>query len=113
MIRHTATPRRSADLVLAQTDEGSLLVTPAGRPLVRLNDPAAALWQVCDGSTSVDEISDAVAALVGTDDVVEHVHTALDELVTLGALEMVDEPSSLSPTNSTNPRATGDSGAAQ
>jgi hypothetical protein len=44
---------------------------------------------------------------------VEHVHTALDELVTLGALEMVDEPSSLSPTNSTNPRATGDSGAAQ
>jgi tetrahydromethanopterin S-methyltransferase subunit H len=51
-----------------------------------LNDSARAIWELCDGNTTVDEMAAAVAELTGmpTDDALRDVVRALDDLKGLG-----------------------------
>jgi hypothetical protein len=55
-----AGPMRASGAELKR-DAGRVLVRDAGRTVVlALNDTAAALWELCDGSTSIDEMVTAI-----------------------------------------------------
>lgn len=51
-----------------------------------LNDSARAIWELCDGATTIDEMAEAIATLTGmkTDDAREDVVRAIDDLKALG-----------------------------
>lgn len=55
--------RTEASAVRRNDDDGAVTVrTPSGE-LVELNSTAAALWDLCDGGTTVREIIDAATTL--------------------------------------------------
>lgn len=97
MIDVAARPRRSPDLHLVSDTDGELLVDAGGQPVVRLNETAAALWELCDGDTQVVEIAVAVRDLVGQDDVTGEVVRALEDLVLVRAVHVTDAPSTTGP----------------
>ena len=57
--------RRSDDLVVRRTGEDVDIYDPSTGTLVQLNATAFAIWQACDGSTSVQEITEALVLLTG------------------------------------------------
>ena len=71
----------------------AVIVDDEGRELVVLDDVAAALWQLCDGETDVEEITDAVCAVWDVDrEVAERdVRHTLDVLRDAGVLAWNDE----------------------
>jgi hypothetical protein len=64
--RH-GTPRRAFGLHLESEGDDAVLVDATGRRVARLNEPAAALWDLCDGRTTVQEMIDACVELFGGD----------------------------------------------
>jgi hypothetical protein len=86
MARH---PRRRPGVEVHYTDHETLLLTrEANRPLV-LNDTALALWELCDGSTSVDEMVAAIDLLYDTETAIirRDVETMLRQFATLKLVE--------------------------
>ena len=80
-------PRRTPDVAVERTEDGAVLRLP-GEPPVSLNPTALALWELCDGSTTVDEMIYAVCALfsVGERDASADVEDALRSLHRSGLL---------------------------
>lgn len=80
-------PRRESGLV-ARTAEGLLFDTNTGK-LHALNPPAMAIWEACDGDTTVDEIVAAVAELSGSplDEIAVQVETTVAALRERGLLK--------------------------
>jgi hypothetical protein len=87
-ISHGAHPRRRPQLRKCRHESETLLVDRDGRRVCGLNATALALWELCDGATSPEEMADAVAELCGLSPVraIEDVRTALATLEGLGAL---------------------------
>lgn len=79
-------PQRQ-DGVVARPGEGLLFDTNTGR-LHALNPPAMAIWEACDGETTVDEIVDAVSELSGAaaDEIARQIVTTVAMLRERGLL---------------------------
>ncbi len=80
---------RQRDAVRPMRRNGALLLfDDQGTPLGELNESAAALWELCDGETTADEMVDAVclACPVVRDDAAIDVARALEELSRAGLI---------------------------
>lgn len=60
MIPEAGRPRRAEGVEAHESAGTTLLRDAEGTPLCSLNETALALWQLCDGETSVGEMVDAV-----------------------------------------------------
>lgn len=82
-------PKRRTDVVVRSTPNQQAVYDPVTDTLHRLNSTAMAIWQACDGETSLNELVEAVAML--TDTAIEEanglVSSAIDELTAAGLLE--------------------------
>lgn len=63
-------PQKIAGTAVSGRGSSPVLVAPGAGPL-GLNETALAIWDLCDGNTSVDEMVTAVVELTGLD--TEHV----------------------------------------
>lgn len=81
-------PRRSGAVRPMRRNGTLLLFDDDGMPLGELNESAAALWELCDGETTADEMVDAVctACPVVPDDARLDVARALDEFSRAGLI---------------------------
>lgn len=81
-------PRQSGAVRPMRRNGTLLLFDDEGMPLGELNESAAALWELCDGDTTADEMVDAVcmACPVVRDDAKLDVARALDELSRAGLI---------------------------
>jgi hypothetical protein len=86
----TACPRRRGDVLSRQVGGDTILMTGDTSGLV-LNATALALWELCDGVTTVEEIINAVKLFFDADPQVirNDVETTLSELSVAGFLEWV------------------------
>lgn len=77
-----ALPRRRDDLHVQVVPEGHALREADGEEVHLLNETAFALWQLCDGQTSAEEMAAGVCELFGASGatVLEDVDRTLDEL---------------------------------
>lgn len=62
-------PRHRPGVTLQAGGEGTQLVDPDGRKLHQLNATALALWELCDGETTVAEMVAAAGSLFGSEEV--------------------------------------------
>ena len=58
-------PQRKGDLWVRQEGEQTAVFDPETDRLHMLNASALAIWQACDGETTVEEIIEAVVELTG------------------------------------------------
>lgn len=86
----TRNPRRHPAARLTQQGDDSILVGEDGRALI-LNTTALALWELCDGITTIVEMVNALNLFFDADQQVIHddVVAALDDLAGLGFLQWV------------------------
>ncbi len=81
-------PRRQTGAALESGRHGAVLLrTRSGAALV--NPTALALWELCDGTTTVEEMVTAVCTLFGIDvgRARSDVSTALDQMTEAGLIE--------------------------
>lgn len=101
-------PRQVDGVWLARHEGAHVLHDADGRRLCVVNDTAAALWELCDGTTTVEEMVAAIRQYwsVDTDAATEELVRALTELESVGALEphiplftssVIDDASDLKP----------------
>jgi hypothetical protein len=83
-----ALPRRQPGVFLRRAADHCLLVDREGAELCAMNDTAAALWELCDGRTTVDEMVAAVCALTGgeRDRLGREIADVVERLAALGAV---------------------------
>jgi hypothetical protein len=89
----TSRPSRADGLTVVQdVEDSAVLVATPERPAYRLNDTALALWELCDGSTSVAEMVGAASVVFAADptNLQRDVLDALQELLHDGLI--VDTP---------------------
>jgi hypothetical protein len=74
---------------LGSEDDANVLVDVDGRTKFALNDTALALWDLCDGSHTVDEMVAAIVALfhADADSVRRDVDRAIGRLHEAGAVD--------------------------
>ncbi len=88
-MNETDRPRRRRDLEIVNRPGEHLIYDPADGTLHRLNASSMALWENCDGTTTVDEMITAVAEVTATDRelITLEVHDALERFRSLGLIE--------------------------
>lgn len=88
MIGHSI-PQQARNTKLKRGRGAHILEDDHDRPLCRANDTAAALWELCDGRTTVDEMVAAIAELSSLPEaeVRDDVTRALSELAIVNAIE--------------------------
>lgn len=59
-------PERNRDVELREVGDESVLVTPSGDTFA-LNPTARAIWELCDGTTTVDELAAALTDVFAID----------------------------------------------
>lgn len=81
-------PRRSASLRPVRRNGELLLFDDQGTPRGELNESAAALWELCDGETTAEEMVDAVcqACPIVRGDAEVDVARALEQLSQAGLI---------------------------
>ena len=81
-------PRRVLGPTTVTVEADGTLEAQDGRPVLQLNDTAAAIFGLCDGATTLDEMVDACVALfdVREAQVRRDVAAVLDELVRAGVV---------------------------
>lgn len=86
-------PRRRPGIALRRDEGGSRLQDRGGHDVCALNDTAAALWELCDGLTTADEMVEAICelSLLGRDAVVGDVLRTLAEFEGVGVIEWAGE----------------------
>jgi len=79
--RPASMPRVRSDVLAAELDEDLVLYDPASKSSFRLNYSARAVWTCCDGSSTIDEIAEDLAAVYGADPqtVLAHVRRLVDD----------------------------------
>lgn len=87
-MRTDARPIRRRDLEPIKRPDGQALFDPATQSIHALNATSMAIWEACDGSTTVEELAAAVAELGGLDASVsaQLVEVALAELTSAGLI---------------------------
>lgn len=85
-------PRRRAGVTQVGAGGTLVLRDAEGHDLCALNETASALWDLCDGRTSVEEMVDAVCQVcaVDADQARRDIAVAIQHLVAAGALEWRD-----------------------
>lgn len=89
-----AVPRHADGVLLEQEQDRSRLVATRAHAALALDPTALALWELCDGETTVEEMTLAVCALFdAAEATVQHdIAEVLDTLVAAGFLEWVTPP---------------------
>lgn len=79
-------PLQIPDVTVEHRDDGHVLRRPGRNTAHLLNETALALWQLCDGGTTPEEMAEAVAELFGLDRATarREVRRTLDELTEVG-----------------------------
>ena len=97
-IEMTQAPRRADVTLVHRGDELVEVVVEPSHEAFRLNDTAFALWELCDGATTVQEMTEAVGVLfAGSDEQLgRDVRAALEHLLAAGLITLpadrVDAP---------------------
>lgn len=60
-------PRRAPGVLIIESSSDVLVVSTTTPARIVLNGTARALWELCDGATSVEEMTGAVTAVFDTD----------------------------------------------
>jgi hypothetical protein len=81
-------PRRVEGATTASVGADAVVLDARGSPVLHLNETARAIWELCDGSTTLDEMVDACVTLfdVGEDQALREVSAALEDLELAGVL---------------------------
>ena len=81
-----ALPTRRAGASTVELDDNVAVYDDVGQLLILLNTSAAAVWEHCDGTTTVDDMVRALAAAHPDDaaDIGEDVRQTVHKLVELG-----------------------------
>jgi hypothetical protein len=81
-------PRRRSDVALTDAATRSVLVTATGEQLL-LNPTARAVWDLCDGDTTVEEVVAAVRTVfaVSADAAKDDVHRVVEDFLSAGIVE--------------------------
>ena len=82
-VRHL--PERNPDVQLREHGDGSVLVKPSGSTYA-LNPTARAIWELCDGTTTIDELAEAISEVFAIDEAT----ASRDVAVTIEQLEAAD-----------------------
>lgn len=84
----TAAPRRAPGARLLRTDDGGCLLQLGDDRSIALDETSAALWELCDGRTSVEEMVEASLELFAGDaaQIEADIRGVLARLRALGAL---------------------------
>lgn len=85
-------PRK--DFVFSQMDGEALLYRHSVNKTIHLNESAAAVWQLCDGERTVQQLVDVLADAFpdARAEIAGDVHQAVDELYAEGALRLESRP---------------------
>ena len=85
-------PVRRADVVLVDETTRSALVVPDQTTTHVLNPTARAIWELCDGRTTTDEMVDAICRVfaVPPDVAARDVELALDQMTRAGLVHWTD-----------------------
>jgi hypothetical protein len=91
-------PRRRADVRLHDRELRSYLVTPDQGVAHELNPTARAVWELCDGTTTVEELIDAIRKVFSVDREVAlaDVTDVVEQLEVAGLVEWAEVPNSAS-----------------
>jgi Coenzyme PQQ synthesis protein D (PqqD) len=84
-----ARPHPADNVVVRREKEGAVALDPKGI-LVSLNASALAIWDLCDGETSIEEIGAALAELtgMGEQEALSQVLAVIEDLERRGLLEV-------------------------
>lgn len=87
-------PRRMKGVVVTTDGARMRLQSAEGSTVCEVNETALALWQLCDGSTTPEEMIDGVCTLFPDvhGSVVDDVDRALRELTQAGLLDWTPAP---------------------
>ena len=82
-------PRRVEGVRRVAGADRVVLFDAAGRELCVLNETAAAIWELCDGQTALEEMVDAVCTVCAVDaeQAGHDIHRALEELTRVRVVE--------------------------
>ena len=78
-------PQRNQDVELREIGAQSVLVAPSGDTFA-LNPTARAIWELCDGTTTVDELAVAISEVFAIDraTAIDDVTATIEQLRTVG-----------------------------
>lgn len=82
-VRHL--PERKHDVQLREHGDRSVLVKPSGGTYA-LNPTARAIWELCDGTTTIDELAEAISQVFAIDEAT----ATRDVAVTVEQLQAAD-----------------------
>jgi hypothetical protein len=87
-------PRRRSSVILADDDTRSVLIDPRQDVTHVLNPTARAIWELCDGTTTVEEVVEAVCQIfsVTRQDAIAGVNAVVQQLVAADLVGWVDGP---------------------
>lgn len=85
---HPVGPRPAPGVALECDDRHARLVGPDGCHLYALNDTALALWELCDGETTITEMVEAASAIfdVSGDAARRDIDAVIQQLIDAGLL---------------------------
>jgi hypothetical protein len=86
-------PLRHPDVWLRQAGKENAVLNPSSGSVHMLNESALAIWHLCDGKTSPEEMVEAICDVshMPADIVAEDVARILGEFEVAGILEWTDE----------------------
>ena len=88
-MKSTSKPLRRAGEVWRRQEGAQIAIfDPSSQKLIRMNQSALAIWELCDGATDRDEIVAALVELTGRPEpeVLSEVNQTLDHLKAVGLI---------------------------
>ena len=87
-------PKRVGEVWVRRESDEAAIFDPATGALHRLNPSALAIWELCDGKTTIDEMAEAVAELASLPirSALEDVGDTVAQLEVLSLVELVTGP---------------------
>lgn len=88
-----ATPRKLGEAWVRREGDQVAVFDPISGRLLRLNDSAMALWELCDGSTTAAEMAGALSELTGltADETLREVTLTLEMLLDQQLISVTEE----------------------
>lgn len=86
---HGTLPRQGEGIRMLRLGQECVLCDTEGHRLCVLNETASALWELCDGETTIDEMVHAVCVVCDVDRerALDDIARTLSELSTAGLIE--------------------------
>lgn len=82
-------PRRRASVELRDVDDGAVLIASSGSATYALNPTGRAIWELCDGTTTVEEVVEAICQIfdVPKETAFTELTAVLEQLAAAGLVE--------------------------